>query len=277
MESPGHRKKVAILASTALGWGLGLGAAQAAPDIWVGYYAGGSLGYSWGRTDVSAFVSPFTQNNLFTFVFPGGSSSTNLKPNGLVLGGQVGRNWRVAPHWLAGVETDLQWTGQKDSRPSSLFGTTTNCTSGNCSYLNLADITAKLGWFGTLRGRFGFERNDLWFYATGGVAYGEVSISGVSTTSLIDNVSQTVVGAYSTPFSYSQFMVGLAGGVGIEGIIARTNWRWKVEYLHLDLGSVGSANFGGVPVLNINTGRFTDEILRIGFNYQIYSCDPRRC
>lgn len=54
-------------------------------------------------------------------------------------------------------------------------------------------------------------------------------------------------------------------GGGIEGLIGTGGWRWKAEFLHIDLGSVGGASFGGVT---INGGKFTDEILRVGLNFR---------
>jgi len=54
-------------------------------------------------------------------------------------------------------------------------------------------------------------------------------------------------------------------GGGIEGLIGTGGWRWKAEFLHIDLGSVGGASIGG---LTINGGRFTDEIIRVGLNYR---------
>jgi outer membrane immunogenic protein len=74
--------------------------------------------------------------------------------------------------------------------------------------------------------------------------------------------------AFSTPFSYSQLKVGWAASLGIEGLVGNGPWRWKVEYLHLDLGSINGGIFGSFPSIQVNTTRFTDEILRVGFNYK---------
>jgi outer membrane immunogenic protein len=282
-----NRAKLRLLTCTSLCLGVGFAHAADMPvkalvakapivaDPWVGTYVGGNLGYSWGRTDTTTSVAPFVQDPLgffFTFSFPGAATATSLKVDGLIGGGQIGHNFRIAPHWLAGIEADLQWSGQKGSGLGGFGGNTTNCTSQNCSYTGNTDITAKLGWFGTLRMRAGYELDGLWIYGTGGLAVGRVSVSGTNTLSLFDNVSQSVVGLYSTPFSYSKTQAGWTVGVGIEGIVIGTiNWRWKAEFLHIDLGSIGAASFGAVPVVTVNTGRFTDEIVRVGLNYRITS------
>jgi outer membrane immunogenic protein len=72
--------------------------------------------------------------------------------------------------------------------------------------------------------------------------------------------------------------VGWVGGFGIEGAFGLGNWTWKAEYLHMDLGSIGGGAFSvpatapcdpcGTPVVNFNTTRFTDDIVRFGVNYR---------
>jgi len=264
-----YRNKLAILASTALcvtsGFAQTADAAPPVPYSWTGFYVGGNLGYSWGKPDTITAVSPFSQLAP-AFSFPGGSSSTPLKPNGFIGGGQVGYNWQFAPRWLTGIEADWQWSGQKASKLGGFTGNTTACSSAICAFTNTADITAKLSWFGTVRGRVGVLSNNMLFYGTGGLAYGKVLVSGTNTLSLND-VGNAITTTYSTPFSYSKTKEGYAVGGGIEGAIGTSNWTWKVEYLHIDLGSMSGGSFGSVPVVTLSD-KFTDEIVRIGINYR---------
>jgi outer membrane immunogenic protein len=279
-----YRTKLALLAGTSLCMGLGLGFSQAADmpvkaliakapivDPWTGLYVGGNLGYSWGHMDSRTSVAPFTQPDsvppFFTFTFPGGSSFTSLKPVGLIGGVQAGYNWRVARDWLSGIEADFQWSGEKSSRRGGFSGATTDCTSGDCSFTNTNDITARLTYFGTLRGKTGPQFDGVWVYVTGGVAYGRVSIDGVNTLVLVDNVAAAVVGTYSSAFSYSKTLLGLTAGIGIEGLIGMTGWRWKAEFIHINLGSIG--NVVSPPLVTFTPTRFTDDILRIGLNYRL--------
>ena len=78
--------------------------------------------------------------------------------------------------------------------------------------------------------------------------------------------SDTIVS--TTPINYSVSKVGWAAGAGIEGRLGLSQWTWKVEYLHIDLGTIGPYSFGAVPSVTIDT-RITDEIARIGFNYPL--------
>jgi outer membrane immunogenic protein len=259
-----------MLASTSLC--LSVGVSQAAPvDPWVGWYAGGNIGYSWGKTRTSASVGGITGiDNFGSFLFPGGSHSTSSNVNGVIGGIQSGYVGRIAPHWLGGVEADIQWSGQKGSARSAFGPTTTDCTRTECSFSSLHDVTTRLNWFGTFRGRAGYESNGIWLYGTAGFAYGEVSASGSTTVTLLDNSSTIpdVVGVFSRPFSYSQLKGGWVAGFGAEGLIGDGRWRWKIEFLHIDLGTINGGIFGSAPFFQINTTRFTDEIVRVGFNYR---------
>jgi outer membrane immunogenic protein len=245
---------------------------RSSSDRWSGFYVGANFGYSWGSLDTTTSVDPFSQSSPFSFIFPGGSSSATAKVDGILGGAQFGYNWRLAQTWLAGFEADIQAANQKGSALGMFSGTTSGlginpaCTAVVCTYTNTTDITAKLSWFGTVRGRAGTEVEGLWLYATGGLAYGRVSVSGRNTFTVTETGGfQTVT--YSVPFSYSATKVGWVAGVGAENRIGVGRWTWKIEYLHVDLGSVGGGSFGTLPVVNINSVKFTDEIVRFGLNY----------
>ena len=140
---------------------------------------------------------------------------------------------------------------------------------------------AKIDWFGTVRGRLGFLVGDqLLIYGTGGLAYGEVAVSGNA------NFSATTAGSPFTPttagFGASKANVGFSVGGGMEGRLSYwlpPNWTWKLEYLYLDLGSVNTAgSFALAPpvgalftaitgTFNTHT-HFTDNIVRVGLNYK---------
>ena len=84
---------------------------------WTGFYVGGNIGYSWGRSsDTSALTNP-----AGTVVFTSAGRS-NL--DGVVGGGQIGYNWQMQG-WVWGIEADIQGTGENGSRafafPRNLF------------------------------------------------------------------------------------------------------------------------------------------------------------
>jgi outer membrane immunogenic protein len=218
----------------------------AAPPVsifnWTGFYAGVNAGGSWGRARSDLAITGF--NSTF-------AASDSANPDGAIGGGQLGYNWQLDPNWLIGVETDIQASGEKAGGRRfdtvDFEGVTTN-------------YEARIDWFGTLRGRVGyaFDRRLL-LYATGGLAYGRVAISGTSNAAF-GNITNT------TTFSSAGTNTGWTVGGGIEGFAWSPRWTWKVEYLYLDFGNLPSAVAAGVTKTNITT-RFTDNVVRAGLNF----------
>jgi outer membrane immunogenic protein len=193
---------------------------------WAGFYVGGNAGYGVARNPSSFFdaVGGVSGNINETF---------NLAPAGLLGGVQAGYNFQVA-NWVMGVEADLQWSGQKDNQ---------TCIAG-CDVASLqqsASVEQKLTWLGTVRGRLGYGVGPALFFATGGLAYGEVTT----------NINGTIFGFAPGSFSFNHTKTGWTAGGGIErkadffGLLG-PNWTVRTEYLYVDLGSVSdSYTYGG--------------------------------
>ncbi len=139
-------------------------------------------------------------------------------PNGLLGGLQGGYNWQSG-QFVLGAETDLQITGADDTFAPYKFSNP---------------------WFGTLRGRVGYAMNNILFYGTLGLAYGELK------------------GELLT-LSETKTQVGWAGGAGME-VGMTPNWSVKAEYLYMDLSSRAYSITG-------TTNGFTANMLRVGVNY----------
>jgi outer membrane immunogenic protein len=212
---------------------------------WTGFYVGGNIGYSWGRSSDTSTVTNAAGTILAT-----DSGTSNL--NGVVVGGQVGYNWQ-RQNWVLGLEADIQGTGERGSRdffyrPGLSF---------NALVLPPVPValTQQIDWFGTVRGRAGVLVSPrVLLYATGGLAYGEVR-------------SSEVIGLFPG-LSSTNTNVGWTVGAGIEGMID-ANWTAKLEYLYVDLGTV-SGSF--TPVVGAVTSSYsshiTDNVLRVGVNYK---------
>jgi outer membrane immunogenic protein len=156
---------------------------------WTGFYVGGNVGYGWGQADTD-FVSNPTILNLFAVLSggfvgqasePGFTGHQSVRPEGIIGGAQVGYNWQLSPTWVAGLEADIQASGEKASKqftdipsltpPGLLVGTA------------VTDYEAKNDWFGTVRGRVGYVWDRVMLYVTGGLAYGEIKLQGTRTAS----------------------------------------------------------------------------------------------
>ena len=226
---------------------------------WTGFYIGGNVGYSWGRSsDNSSFG-----NGAGTVLFSS-TGSSNL--DGIVGGGQAGYNWQVQ-NWVWGLEADIQATDEKGSR--SFQCARAICTPPVGGFLALvipgpavpATLNQKIDWFGTFRGRVGILATPkVLFYATGGLAYGEVDTS-------------ETIGAAAFGFSNNDTRVGYSVGAGVEGVIGG-NWTAKLEYLYVDLGRTSGSfattigALGGGTITSNYSSRVTDNILRVGVNYK---------
>jgi outer membrane immunogenic protein len=242
-----------------------------------------------GRNDIAgngsniSFPGIIPIPNAFAFA---GSQASRL--DGAIGGAQFGYNYQFDPRWVLGFETDIQASGERanktsvapfsgavctiaSSPPPTCVGTTPFSAAATTAY------QAKIDWFGTVRGRLGYLVNDqLLLYGTGGLAYGQVSASGIT------SVNGAVVGfgtfaPGASAFSVSSTKVGYTVGAGIEDKLS-SNWTWKLEYLYVDLGSLGAAapfppatTFAGettiTGTMNANT-HFNDNIVRVGLNYK---------
>jgi outer membrane immunogenic protein len=79
-------------------------------------------------------------------------------------GGQIGYNWQFSPIWVVGLEADFQGAVEKDSislPPSNftdvpLFFANGAPIGSTVTGTTALDYTAKIEWFGTVRGRIGY-------------------------------------------------------------------------------------------------------------------------
>jgi outer membrane immunogenic protein len=238
---------LAAYGADALAADLGIKQPYKAPvsvfNPWMGGYVGVNAGWGWGRSRSDFFISSLV-NPI--------SASQSLRPDGVIGGGQLGYNWQLDPNWLIGAEADIQASGQKAS--------TTRFDAVDVEGVTTTYET-KIQWFGTVRGRVGyvFDRRIL-LYATGGLAYGRVSIAGTSTDTFLALTLGTA------GFSNSNVNTGWTAGGGVEGVAWDPRWTWKAEYLYMDLGTVGTVVSPGLT-RTLTTTKFTDQIVRGGLNF----------
>jgi iron complex outermembrane receptor protein len=231
---------------------------------WAGPYLGLNIGYSAGKSKTDAVFGDAT---LGAPLFATGSSD-NL--NGLIGGVQAGYNWQVG-NWVAGIEGDIQMSGQGATPTYVCPGAACNPTIVDFD----APVTAsfvqghKLDSFGTLRGRLGTTITpDVFAYATGGLAVGSirtsVNLSGVGFD------ADGNPGAVSAPFSVLAIKPGWTVGAGLEGRLFG-NVTGKVEYLYMDFGTVSASVTNGLnatPITLATSSRITDNVVRAGVNYK---------
>jgi outer membrane immunogenic protein len=216
---------------TAVAWRVTMNRIVVAAVVAVVGLAAAGWSASAEAADLSYGRAPYTVNqplNAYSWAGPylGGNLGYNwgsvdnnpTNPSGFAGGVQAGYNWQSGP-LVFGVEGDLEANGADDTFAPWKFSNP---------------------WFGTVRGRVGYALNNVLFYGTGGLAFGETR-------------------GETFGLSESHTTAGWTAGVGAEFGFAQ-NWTAKVEYLYVDLSD---ANFSitGVP----NGYQFS--LIRVGVNY----------
>ena len=177
------------------------------------------------------YNQPYTVNqplNAFSWAGPylGGNlgyewgtvSNSGTKPSGIAGGIEGGYNFQSG-NWVFGIEGDLELTGASDTFASWKFSNP---------------------WFGTVRGRIGYAFNNILFYGTGGLAFGELRVETFG-------------------LSQSQTSAGWTLGAGTEFGLA-PNWTAKIEYLYVDLSESQFA------ITGVSNG-YRFGVIRAGLNY----------
>lgn len=201
---------------------------------WTGFYLGVNAGYAFGE-------------GRKTFTDATYGAVTNVgRGGGFAGGGQVGYNYQLTPGsgWVLGAEADIQGLAQAKADAAYL---------GTTPYYN---VSPRLDYFGTVRGRVGYAFDRVLIYGTGGFAYGGGSAS-----------SNAASYPYALP---STTRTGYAAGGGFEYAFTE-KLSAKIEALYVALGKRSglTAYDTTVPAY---TGTGANEtgfaVVRAGLNYR---------
>jgi len=163
-----------------------------------------------------SWAGPYLGGNLG---YAWGSVANNpAKPSGFVGGVQAGYNWRNGS-WVFGIEGDIQATGAEETFAPWKFSNP---------------------WFGTVRGRAGYLFDNVLFFGTGGLAFGELRANTFGVSESHTNAGWTL-------------------GAGAEMEFA-PQWTAKIEYLYVDLAN---SNF----VITGASNGYRFGLIRAGVNY----------
>jgi len=181
---------------------------------WTGGYIGLQAGYGWGQVDrltIAGFANSYDAN-------------------GFLVGAHGGFNQQWGS-FVLGIEGDIEWSDMNGD-DAGVGGT-----------LDVVDIE----WMASVRARAGFAINRTLIYATGGVAFADI------TQSNIDGI----------PISFSETYTGWTAGAGLEYAFT-DNFTGRVEYRYTD--------FGSQDYLPVGIDPFSDDItmhaVRIGMTYK---------
>ena len=211
---------------------------------WTGLYIGGQVGYEFGRSNGLATAS----------VGGAGIAANGSSPKGVIGGAHIGYNFSTqslgfgTPGFLGGglvlgIEGDVDGSNYKSTYA---LGGLTDYTRQNIQ--------------GSVRGRLGVAVDRALFYATGGVAFGDLGNSYVNgINGLGDSISHT--------------RVGYTVGGGVEYAFTN-NWSIRAEYRYTDFGTftdnLATSTGGGVNVRHHET----DNRVQAGISYKFNTFGP---
>jgi outer membrane immunogenic protein len=220
---------------------------------WTGFYVGVHAGYSFGEADIR--TSGNAANTIANVGALARPPSLSFDQDGFMGGAQIGYNMQFGM-FVAGIEADISYTDL--STTQSYFSPT---TFGAALAGTRSTFSQDLEYLGTVRARLGVAFGRALVYATGGLAYGDVSYRADFFTS---------GGALQFNGSKSGVEVGYTLGAGVEYAFTN-NLTLKAEYLYYDLGSQNVV-VNAIPGVGLNsyTSRFETEghIGRVGLNYK---------
>jgi outer membrane immunogenic protein len=132
---------------------------------WTGPYIGIQGGYAWGDNDVSIDEGPAPAIALDAVILdPPEDGSIDM--DGFVGGAHAGYNFQ-ADSIVFGLEGDIEYADL--SGDTDIFSSTTAPEP-------FGSVEQEINWLASLRLRLGFAMDRALFYATGGLAVGEVDM-----------------------------------------------------------------------------------------------------
>jgi outer membrane immunogenic protein len=215
---------------------------------WQGFYIGGLLGVGRSNQQVNSYGGTTTTKTGSICGSYGAQSCTN-DSTAFIGGVEVGYDWQ-SRYFVYGVAADWTWAGFKRDRT-------------NASGASIWTHQSKIQWLASFRGRMGLAVDDTLVYFTGGLALGQVKVSGQFADS-----SAVEAG----PLNINKTQVGWVAGLGVEHKFNQ-NWSLKAEYLYYDLGktsgnwqiNAGGSDPGTTYTTDVNT---QIHVGRVGLVYR---------
>ena len=213
-----------------------------ATQSWTGGYIGAELGdqvadAKWTTTAIPRFAG--------ILAIPDPTTNPALFFGGAAMGGAfAGYDWQVFPHWVTGVEGNIDF-GDSAMTRGGIPGTYGNGAAASLLIIpgteaEQADTaTVKFGWSGSLRARVGYlSMPNVLVYGTGGLAVQEIKV-GASCDATISSVCLTARNETA-----STVKAGWTLGGGIEAALTGS-WFGKAEFRYADFGHFSHNLFGG--------------------------------
>jgi opacity protein-like surface antigen len=230
------------------------------PTNWTGFYVGGFAGGTYGRTNVGFVTTPSNAGSE-PWVFGG------------LGGGEIGYNRQFNNNWVVGVEGDVGATnthGAQTAGPPGMFGLFSGGVPLPGFTTALFAAQDSTNWMATATGRVGYALGRTLFYAKGGVAFEDSTISvtcfnpfATSVAAPCQNQAGAIIPSGSS-LSTSSTRVGWTLGFGTEFDLGK-NWSAKTEYDYLSFGNHTALASDGTTII---TDKSYVSQVKVGLNYK---------
>jgi outer membrane immunogenic protein len=212
------------------------------------------------------------------------TSPRAYNPSGFRAGGYVGYNWQVNAIYVVGLEADIAWA-QKSQTANGLpgcaghfvaVGVASGCVlgfaGGGTPGTDFASVDMR--WDASLRVRAGYMVANLWFYGTGGVAWQNMTTTGICDSFTTSDYCHQAFGPRVGPqfIENSRTRIGWTVGGGLEAKIVG-NWLLRGEYRYADFGTWNEVLAFTPAGAGSNTYRYQlsvqTHIVTFGFGYKL--------
>jgi outer membrane immunogenic protein len=174
------------------------------------------------------------------------SGANSARGDGFIAGGHAGYDWQQGP-WVYGLAADLSGSGLRTSMSGGLSGI--GCPN------DAASTSAKVDWYGTVRGRVGWSAGNILFYGTGGFAFGDVKLS-----------SRYTAANTTTVASVSDVKSGVVVGGGLDYMF-QPNLVFNFSYQYVDLGTLSLAS-SNLPATQTASAHARFQVLTAGLSWR---------
>ncbi|MCZ2328091.1 outer membrane protein [Bartonella sp. F02] len=207
---------------------------------WTGFYLGGQIG---------SFSSKSGINILHNGIDKQLNKDALPKLSGFVGGVYAGSNIDLGNNFVLGIDTDIVWSNQKDTKISQKFDVTKDnkehfqkiFQNANIKIadnaveegdLVILDTKLKEKWSGATRVRLGFAADRIMPYVVGGVAYAQLQ-DVVPVTLRDKNKANVIISGQLS--DETKTMVGYTLGAGVDFAMTN-NVLLRAEYRYSDFG-----------------------------------------
>jgi outer membrane immunogenic protein len=254
---------------------------------WTGCHVGGLLGLEYGRksnvtTSGTTVIAQGPISGAFNgaAVFPGQETHSPFNTSGFTGGGYGGCDYQFG-NWVVGVEGD--WSNSNNSGQSGPQVAALQTSLGLAAVNPFSYVETQERWYATVRGRLGYAIDKWLFFVSGGGAWTKLDGSNFDVASP-GNVS--IVNKFDLSTNrVSGWTVGGGFDYAITSASLMPGWSLRVEYLYikfqdytvnpynLSTGVIPPGIAGAGTPLNIahvigTTGRFSDQVIRMGLAYK---------